>query len=284
MQSLRTGGVLIPSILLCLLALSMFQSYSFYLEIDNLKLTAALDGCIPSMTFSPLIQHIKSDMTKPSGSKPNLKNPSVGKGQKNQLSRVLDVVPNKENGFFIEAGAWDGEQLSNTLYLETALGWTGLLVEPNLGVYQQLLGKQRNAHTVNSCLSPDRKAQKVRFDTADVFGGIDDGDKYLEMKRNKWGHTGLKVKEISREILIVQCYPLYSLLLALDNPRVDFFSLDIEGQEMNVLKTIPFDKVDIHVFLVETDKSNVTEMNDFMAGVGYRSVKVPPYDTMYVKN
>ena len=26
-----------------------------------------------------------------------------------------------------------------------------------------------------------RKAQKVRFDTADVFGGIDDGDKYLEM-------------------------------------------------------------------------------------------------------
>ena len=67
MQSLRTGGALVPSILLCLLALSMFQSYSFYLEIDKLKLTAALDGCIPSMTFSPLIQHIKSDMTKPSG-------------------------------------------------------------------------------------------------------------------------------------------------------------------------------------------------------------------------
>jgi len=251
MQCLRTGGAFIPSILLCLLVFFMFQSYSFYQEIQSLKLVAALDGCFPSMAFSPLIKHIQSTMTKPSGTKPNLKNPSVGKGQKNQVDTVLEVVPTKENGFFIEAGAWDGEQLSNTLYLETALGWTGLLIEPNLGVYQQLLGKQRNAHTINSCLSPNRKAQKVRFDTADVFGGIDDGNKYLEMKRNTWGNTGLKVKEIAREIIIVQCFPLYSLLLALGNPRVDFFSLDIEGLELDVLKTIPFDKVDIRVFLVE---------------------------------
>ena len=35
------------------------------------------------------------------------------------------------------------------------------------------------------------------------------------------------------------------------NCRVDFFSLDIEGAEMAVLKTIPFDKVDIEVFLIE---------------------------------
>ena len=37
--------------------------------------------------------------------------------------------------------------------------------------------------------------------------------------------------------------------------RVDFFSLDIEGLELDVLKTIPFDKVDIKVFLVEVKTS-----------------------------
>ena len=45
----------------------------------------------------------------------------------------------------------------------------------------------------------------------------------------------------------VQCLPVYSLLLALGNPTVDFFSLDVEGAEIRVLKTIPFDKVDIRL-------------------------------------
>ncbi len=35
--------------------------------------------------------------------------------------------------------------------------------------------------------------------------------------------------------------------MALDNPTIDYFSLDVEGSELAVLKTIPFDKVDIKV-------------------------------------
>ena len=31
------------------------------------------------------------------------------------------------------------------------------------------------------------------------------------------------------------------------NPTIDFMSLDIEGTELQVLKTIPFDHVDIRV-------------------------------------
>ena len=50
----------------------------------------------------------------------------------------------------------------------------------------------------------------------------------------------------------MQCLPLYSLLLALGNPTVDFLSLDIEGAEFQVLKTIPWDKVDIRALSVET--------------------------------
>ena len=54
------------------------------------------------------------------------------------------------------------------------------------------------------------------------------------------------------EIVEMQCLPLYSLLLALGNPTVDFLSLDIEGAEFQVLKTIPWDKVDIRALSVET--------------------------------
>ena len=46
-----------------------------------------------------------------------------------------------------------------------------------------------------------------------------------------------------RRTIRVQCFPLYSVLMALGNPRVDYFSLDIEGAEFPVLKTVPWDKV-----------------------------------------
>jgi hypothetical protein len=41
----------------------------------------------------------------------------------------LDILfGEKKNGFFIEAGAFDGELFSNTLYLEKMRDWTGILV------------------------------------------------------------------------------------------------------------------------------------------------------------
>ena len=45
--------------------------------------------------------------------------------------------------------------------------------------------------------------------------------------------------------------------------RVDFFSLDIEGAEMGVLRTIPWHKVDIEVFLIEVraDRESILSAN-----------------------
>ena len=43
------------------------------------------------------------------------------------------------------------------------------------------------------------------------------------------------------------CLPFNSILLAMGNPTVDYFSLDVEGAELPILKTIPWDDVDIKV-------------------------------------
>ena len=64
-----------------------------------------------------------------------------------------------------------------------------------------------------------------------------------------------------------QCFPLFSFIKALDSPTVNllrwsiviwnfalllrYLSLDIEGGEFGVLKTVPWDKVDIEVLLIE---------------------------------
>lgn len=46
-----------------------------------------------------------------------------------------------KNGFYVEAGAFDGEYSSNSLYFEIVHGWNGLLIEPNPDAYQDMLVK-----------------------------------------------------------------------------------------------------------------------------------------------
>ena len=46
-----------------------------------------------------------------------------------------------KNGFFIEAGAYDGEIYSNTLFFELKQRWKGLLIEPNPDAFQSLKNK-----------------------------------------------------------------------------------------------------------------------------------------------
>ena len=61
----------------------------------------------------------------------------------------------------------------------------------------------------------------------------------------------MKQNGFHKDEVKVQCFPLYSILLSLNQTNVDYFSLDIEGDELQVLKTIPFDKLNIKIMTVE---------------------------------
>ena len=72
----------------------------------------------------------------------------------------------------------------------------------------------------------------------------------------------------------VQCFPFYSLLSAMNVKVVDYFSLDVEGMELQVLQTIPFDKIRINVLSVEYihDSEGSGEIIKFMESKNYRVV------------
>ena len=58
-------------------------------------------------------------------------------------------------------------------------------------------------------------------------------------------NNGKKLK--GEKFTNVMCFPLFGVLKAINVTKVDYFSLDVEGNEMDVLRTIPFDEVDITV-------------------------------------
>ena len=81
----------------------------------------------------------------------------------------------------------------------------------------------------------------------------------------------------------MQCFPLYSLILAAGNPTVDYLSLDIEGGELKVLQTIPFSKVDIRVMSIEVLHVERREVKKLMAKNGYRVLRDLKNDIIFFK-
>ena len=99
------------------------------------------------------------------------------KGQFGQVELIVNegermgIDPNKK-GFFVEAGASDGEEYSNTLYLEQKLKWTGLLVEANPNFVQDLVKKSRRSWILPHCLSIKNTSSVEEFDNISFWGGI----------------------------------------------------------------------------------------------------------------
>ncbi|KAK3893671.1 hypothetical protein Pcinc_002524 [Petrolisthes cinctipes] len=185
-----------------------------------------------------LITYIRQRLVPPSIQPYKLKNPGKQDySQYRQHKFLNNIIHDMKHGFFVEVGAVDGEYLSNTLSLERQQGWTGLLIEANPNSYSKLLTKNRKAFNINAALSVTKHATKMIFKTAGPFGVR--------------GHIGQE-GEGTDIGLKVDALPLHSILQALNVTVIDFFSLDIEGYELKVLKTLSWDRIKIRVLCVET--------------------------------
>jgi len=219
----------------------------------------------------------------------------------------------KRNGFFVEAGAFDGEYLSNTIFLEVRRNWTGLLVEPNGLAFRSLMAKRRNVFAANVCLSDEKYPEEVDFDSADVYGAIikqeidanytndDEGnsEEVEKIEANIQALNSLKdeLPEHMRSVERVQCLPLYSILMALGkgkndplkpnfmpfsgNPAVDYLSLDLEGSDLAVLRTLPLSEMDVKLISAETSHVNERELMLYMGAQGYEAVARMQQDVLF---
>ena len=123
---------------------------------------------------SELVEFVKSLIKPPSKKSLNLKNKNVQDySQLGQSYYMNGLMNNKKNGFFIESGAHDGESLSNILFFEKNLNWTGLLIEPLSDSFNRLMTKNRNVFALNACIAK-KKPFIAKFRIANVFSGRQD--------------------------------------------------------------------------------------------------------------
>ncbi|KAK4006389.1 hypothetical protein OUZ56_011542 [Daphnia magna] len=132
--------------------------------------------------------------------------------------------------------------------MERTLGWTGLLVEADKKAFDKLLTRNRKAYASPVCLSTKPYSMNVMYNaTIGTLSSIIERRKQKLMENeqeNKNIVSAFNANE-TENIYSVQCFPLYSILLAIGKTEIDYFGLDVEGSEYKILKTIPWHKVDI---------------------------------------
>ena len=191
---------------------------------------------------------------------------------------ALWVNGGKRGGYFVEFGAADGLNLSNTWMLEKEMGWSGLLAEPN-PAFHEALARERDCEVSHKCVY-SRSGETVDFMAArhgefSRIASISPEDSHEE-KRQRTSTT-----------IAVETISLNDLLIERKAPRrIDFMSVDTEGSEFEILSQFDFDRWEVAAIAVEHNKTPARErLAGLLTAKGYRRMWVPVsrFDDWYVK-
>jgi FkbM family methyltransferase len=172
----------------------------------------------------------------------DLVNDTTSHAQLRQDLWVLHETRRKTSGYFVEFGATDGVNLSNTYLLERDFDWRGILAEPN-PVWHADLKRNRRANIDLRCVFHTTGAP-ARFAAT----------KYAELGTIvdfafKDGHAEARREH---ELIEVETVSLDDLLESHGAPRnIDYISIDTEGSELDILQRFDFARWNVTLFSVE---------------------------------
>ena len=208
--------------------------------------------------------------------------------------KILDssIFKSKENGVFVEVGALDGFGASNTWFFEKERNWSGLLVEPNPIEFNKMENNPRSLSHKENCAISDVEMD-INFlsigGPCNVLSGIvefyntqhmDRINRELDMyKSYPEGHE----LHSTREVIKMKAVRLQTLFDKYEMIDIDLVSIDVEGAELQVLKSIDFDKTNIKCFLIENNYGLQTE-TDFLISKGYKLHTNIQWDSVFIKN
>ena len=191
-----------------------------------------------------------------------------------------NIFSDKENGEFIEIGADDGIDKSNTKLFEE-LGWTGLCIEASPSRYR-LLKKNRNCICENVAVS-DKDGECDFLDIAGYGKGLSGlVDQYDPAHQQRIKFEVQNPDNRGSQVIKVKTTTLKNLLNKHSMNKIDFCSIDTEGSEEQIVRGIDFDKVSIDVLLIENNY-NKTSITEFLESVGYKKIKKLHIDDVYKK-
>jgi FkbM family methyltransferase len=189
-------------------------------------------------------------------------------GQDNFLNTY--IFKGYMHGIFVDVGAHDGKTYNNTLFFEETHKWTGINIEPIPNVYKNLQNNRPTCINLNYAVSNSDNVTKdfmINTGHTEMLSGLIetyDERHLLRIKNEALQHN------CNMSIVKVVTRTLESIFLENNISNVNFLSIDTEGSEFDVIKSINFNKVFIDVICFENNYDDASEpIIEYLQTKGY---------------
>ncbi len=166
---------------------------------------------------------------------------------------------NMRNGIFLEMGALDGVTYSNTKFYEDTLGWNGVLIEPNPIQFGYLIQTRPRCKLYEALVSdiPGEVEFRYFLNGMAAVSGVKDT---LPASFLTGWFDNPEFSNQQQACNKMKTRSLTDIVKDSGVDHIDFFSLDVEGHELHVLKSFDF-SVPIGLLLMEWNDSKIDDLN-----------------------
>lgn len=150
----------------------------------------------------------------------------------------------KEHGFFVEVGAYNGTDFSNSYYFEK-IGWRGILIEPDPDMAECCRQSRPNSTIVECAVVSKDSPTEVSFDVIDGWKALSSLSFIPQ-----FGSNTMPPELIPRRITVA-AKTLDQILADCKVGTIDFITIDVEGQEWGVLQGFTIDRWQPQIVIIE---------------------------------
>jgi len=168
-----------------------------------------------------------------------------------------NIFKGLKNGIFVDVGANDGISINNTLYFEKYNNWTGINIEPIKSVFQKLSINRPNCININCAVSNFNGETDFICNTGytEMISGIKDNYDPRHLNRLERENN---MMNSSTNIIKINTKKLETILYENNITHINFLSIDVEGAEFEVIKSINFNNVFIDVIGFENNYEDLS--------------------------
>ena len=165
-------------------------------------------------------------------------------GEDMQLKQLLKV---NRKGIYVDIGCWDPVKASNTYYFHLR-GWKGVCIDPNPKMQKLFAQKRKSDIFVNSAVGSGNTTL-IYYMLEDSLSSMNTLD-YSFIQQHQLEDKVVAKKEI-------QTVSLKAILEQhiKDGEVIDFLDIDVEGFDLEVLKSNDWERFRPKVILIETDQN-----------------------------